>query len=191
MSGRIYTGAGDEGETSLVGGARVPKNSARVKAYGSIDEANSHIGLAAAVVRDELLAEALAFLQHRLSNCASHLATPTDQVSGDTPRVDPVDVTALERLIDEMTSHVPELDGFVLPGGSEAASRLHVARTVMRRAERMILDVAEAAAVDADVLAFVNRASDLLFAAARYANHVSDTPDVLWDPNAAAPDGST
>ena len=190
MTGPIYTRRGDTGETSLVGGGRVPKNSARVEAYGTVDEANSALGLARAAVSgsafgssaDEIDLDAvLAFAQHRLFNCSSRLATPPGAESDTTPSIDAADVERLERMIDELTAATGELTHFVLPGGCEAAARLHVARTVVRRSERRILDLAATEPVDPLVLKFVNRLSDLLFAAARYENR--DCGDVLWDPD--------
>lgn len=186
MSSDIYTRSGDGGETSLVGGTRVPKNSARVEAYGTIDEANAAIGLVRTRLSHKLdheaaLDELLAFAQHRLFNCSSRLATPDDAVSESTPVITPDDVARLEGGIDHYMTEAGELTGFVLPGGCELGARLHVARTVVRRAERMILDFAQEEAVDTDLLAFVNRLSDLLFAMARFANFAYLGGDVYWD----------
>jgi len=186
MTGPIYTRRGDTGETSLASGDRVPKNSARVEAYGTVDEANSAIGLARAAMRDiaalETLDATLAFVQNRLFDCSSNLSTPADAVTARTPRVAAADIAALEHAIDRMTAAMGEIDRFVLPAGCEPAVRLHVARTVVRRAERRILDLVEAEPVDSDVLAFVNRLSDLLFIAARYVNHTCGAGDVHWEP---------
>lgn len=188
MTGPIYTRRGDSGETSLVGGARVPKNSERVEAYGTVDEANSAVGLARAAITTDAFGASpddidldgiLGFVQHRLFNCSSRLATPPGAESERTPAVTPDDVTRLEAAIDALTAATGELDHFVLPGGCEAAARLHVARTVVRRAERRILDLDAHEPVDDHVLAFVNRLSDLLFAAARYENRACG--DVVWD----------
>lgn len=184
---RIYTRTGDTGETSLVGDKRVPKDSPRVEAYGTVDEALSHVALAAATVEDDLLRDALVFLEHRLFGCASALATPGTGEKSQVPAVSDEDVEALERLIDTMTGRMPELAGFILPGGCETSSRLHVARTVMRRAERRIIALSANEPVPGNVRAFVNRSSDLLFTAARYADHVAGVADVRWDPEASAP----
>lgn len=187
MKHPIYTRTGDSGETSIVGGERVAKNGVRVTAYGTIDEANSHIGLARASLQVAVEEEAdldrvLDFVQHRLFNCSSRLATPDELVDGDTPEVSPEDIARLEQAIDDLSGRVSDLDGFVLPGGPELSARLHVARTVVRRAERCVLDMAAEEPVDADVLAFLNRLSDLLFAMARYAAHIYQGGDVYWDP---------
>lgn len=187
MTGSIYTRGGDHGETSLVGGSRVAKNSVRVEAYGSVDEANAAIGLVRAKLEvaagDEAdLDRVLDFVQHRLFNCSSRLATPPSVITDHTPAVSAEDVAALEDEIDRLSALTGDLTHFVLPGGCEDSARLHVARTVVRRAERRILDLADIEPVDEHVLAFVNRLSDLLFAAARYANKVYQGGDVHWDP---------
>lgn len=188
MPSSIYTRDGDNGETSLVGGARVPKNSARVEAYGTIDEANAAIGLVRARLSHKLDHEAaldalLAFAQHKLFNCSSRLATPDEVVSETTPLITPEDVTRLEDAIDAYMAEAGEFKGFVLPGGCELAARLHVARTIVRRAERRVLTLAEEEAVDLDLLAFINRLSDLLFAMARFANEAYLGHDEYWDAN--------
>jgi len=187
MSGKIYTRGGDHGETSLVGGSRVPKNSARVEAYGTIDEANATIGLVrahlAVASEDEAdIDRVLDFVQHRLFNCSSRLATPPGAESEQTPSISSADIAEVEAEIDRLTAATGELEHFVLPGGSDHSARLHVARTVVRRAERRVIDLAELEPVDEHVLAFVNRLSDLLFAAARYTNHVYQGGDVYWNP---------
>lgn len=185
MNGRLYTRTGDSGQTSLVGGVRVPKNSPRVEAYGTIDEASSTIGLARTALEvaedDEArLDRMLEFAQNRLFDCSSRLATPPDRTRASAPSPDADDVTRLESFIDQLAEDTPAAGGFVLPGGSEPAARLHVARTVVRRAERRILDLADQEPVDAAIIVFVNRLSDLLFAAARYMNALHGTDEELW-----------
>ncbi len=189
MSGPIYTRGGDEGETSLADGTRVPKDSLRVEAYGTIDEANAAIGLVRAslqVMVDEeaLLDRILEFVQQRLMNCASRVATPEESTTATTPVITTEDVQRLERSIDELLESAGEIGQFVLPTGCEEAARLHVARTVVRRAERQLVQLSKLKPVDPLVMQFVNRLSDLLFAAARYANTVYGTGDVFWDPPA-------
>ena len=187
---KIYTRRGDTGETSLVGGSLVAKNSERVEAYGTIDEANSAIGLARAALQvaaaDELeLDMMLDFMQHRLFDCSSVLATPAAaRPSTHThPAIHGADIEKLEAWIDSLTAQIGEVSHFVLPGGCEEASRLHVARTVVRRAERCMiaLQAAEPGEVDPNALAFINRLSDLLFTMARYTNRLHGSGDVLWD----------
>jgi cob(I)alamin adenosyltransferase len=190
MGSTIYTRTGDAGETSLVDGRRVPKTSPRVEAYGTVDEANSWVGAARAFATDPLLARALEFLQHRLFNCSSNLATPAD-ASATPPRIAAEDVDFLERAIDRFEQTTGPLKNFVVPGGSQAAGLLHVARTVCRRAERRVVALAAAEEVDPLVRKFVNRSSDFLFAAARYANAVEKRGDVSWDKQHERPDLET
>lgn len=175
----IYTRSGDAGTTSLSDGSRVPKTAPRVDAYGTIDEANSWVGAARAFASDELLERCLELVQHRLYNCSSNLATPPG-ASFTPPGISDDDVRWLEAAIDRFEERTGSLTHFVVPGGSRSAGMLHVARTVCRRAERRMLDLAASEAVDDDVRRFVNRASDFLFAAARYANAVDGPGDVRW-----------
>jgi cob(I)alamin adenosyltransferase len=183
----IYTRRGDHGQTSLVDGTRVSKSSTRVEAYGTVDEANSAVGLARAAVTDPLLDDVLHFVQQRLFNCSSSLATPEGATTAATPRIDPADVLVLEHAVDAFQERSGELTHFIVEAGSEAACRLHVARAIMRRAERRVVALTAEEPVDEQVLAFVNRCSDLLFAAARCANAVDGSAEELWDKNAPRP----
>jgi cob(I)alamin adenosyltransferase len=180
MSSSIYTRTGDKGRTSLVGAARVPKDSIRVEAYGTIDEANSWVGVARACTTHPVLWDALDFLQHRLFNCSSNLATPADAAVVP-PTVDDADVEFLERSIDHYEDRSGPLSGFILPGGNQCAAYIHVARTVLRRAERRIVTLAADEPVDPMVMKFVNRSSDFLFAAARYSNYTRGRTETCWD----------
>jgi cob(I)alamin adenosyltransferase len=179
---KIYTRGGDDGSTSLGDGARVSKDDPRVEAFGAIDEANCHIGLARAAVVESELDDVLAFVQQRLYNCTACLANPSGSTT--LPVVSGEDVTALESAIDRLTEHIDPLSGFVLPGCDEAGARLHIARAVMRRAERVTVALSRVQPVDGTTLAFLNRASDLLFVAARY---VGAGNECLWDPEAPRP----
>jgi cob(I)alamin adenosyltransferase len=183
----LYTRGGDRGETSLVDGTRVRKDSRRVDAYGEIDELNSHVGLARARLvpaATTLLDPLLEHLQSRLYNCSSSLASPPRPVAGLLAAViTEEDVAHLERGIDALEEVTGPIGGFILPGGTEAASTLHVARTVCRRAERRLVKLDETEPVSPFILKFVNRASDLLFAAARYANRVEGRADTPWEKN--------
>lgn len=190
MSGKIYTRGGDSGETSLANGERVAKNSVRVTAYGTVDEANSQIGMVRAALEVAVAEEAeldrmLDFVQHRLFNCSSRLATPAGSETEHTPHVSDADVERLEGYIDSLTERTSELEHFVLPGGCELSARMHVARTVVRRAERTIVDLADQESIDPVVRMFVNRLSDLLFAMARFANRMYQGGDVYWKPEYA------
>jgi cob(I)alamin adenosyltransferase len=180
VGSKIYTRSGDAGTTSLVDGTRVAKHSARVEAYGALDEANSWLGAARAFAADAFLKQALEFVQHRFYNCSSNLATPAGAEFAP-PTIAQADVDWLEQAIDKFEQTSGALDGFVVPGGCTGAGLLHVARTVCRRAERRMLALAENEAVDELVCKFVNRSSDFLFAAARYANAVCGAGDVMWD----------
>lgn len=183
----IYTRRGDRGETSLADGTRVRKDSDRVEAYGAVDEANSALGLARAVVSDPALTDVLRFAQQRLFNCSASLAAPPDSVTAATPRIAEKDVSALESAIDRFETVTGPPVGFVVEGGCEAAARLHTARAILRRAERRIVTLDAEQPVDPHVLAFVNRLSDLLFASARYANAMAGTPEEPWDRHAPVP----
>lgn len=187
MGSRIYTRTGDGGTTSLFDGTRVSKHSLRVEAYGAIDEADSWLGAALAFCDDPLLARVLAFAGHRLYNCSSMAATPPGATPA-APAITDGDVAFLERAIDRFEERAGAIGGFVFPGGGRAAGLLHVARTVCRRAERALWALAEDEHVDPMVLVFVNRCSDLLFAAARYANALEGREDVHWNPTLPAPD---
>lgn len=184
---RIYTRQGDLGSTSLADGRRVDKHDPRVEACGAVDEANSRVGAALAFTDDPLLCAALAFLQHRLYNCSANLAAPPG-ADLSPPTIAPEDVIWLERAIDRFEATTGSLDHFVLPGGTRAAALLHVARTVCRRAERRITALGAQRPVDPVLGQFVNRASDLLFAAARYANASAGRGDPAWDPDFPRPD---
>jgi cob(I)alamin adenosyltransferase len=178
----IYTRTGDAGDTSLPDGTRVRKDDAHIEFFGSLDEANCLIGLARVNVIDSDVDTVLEFLQHRLFNCAACLAAGTR--AGSTPAIAPEDVTALEAAIDRFTERVGGFHGFMLPGSDETSARLHVARAAMRRAERAATHLAATDPVDAGVLAFLNRASDLLYAAARFSGAGSESP---WRPDAERP----
>ncbi len=183
----IYTRKGDHGQTSLADGARVSKSSVRVDAYGTVDEANSAVGLARAAVTDPLLDDVLHFVQQRLFNCSSSLATPEGHATENTPHIDAADVALLERAVDRFEERTGPLTHFIVEAGSESACRLHVARAIMRRAERRVVAMMAEEPVDEQVLAFVNRSSDLLFAAARYANALDGSSEELWDQHAVRP----
>jgi cob(I)alamin adenosyltransferase len=178
----IYTRTGDDGTTELADGSRVAKDSARIELFGALDEANCHIGLARVLVVDSDLEEMLAFLQNRLFNCAACVATTEPTI--DMPRISEEDVAALEAAIDRFARRVGVLSGFLLPGCDEVSARLHVARAVMRRAERRAVALIAHERALPEVLAFLNRASDLLYIAAR---HAGGGAECLWQPDMEAP----
>jgi cob(I)alamin adenosyltransferase len=181
----IYTRSGDGGETSLGNGTRVSKSSARVEAYGSVDEAGCAIGAARAAVTDPTIGDLLRFLQQRLMNCASALASPG--VPG-APAIEQADVDALESAIDRFVTRTGPFTGFVLESGSQAATHLQVARAVTRRAERRVVELAATEPVPPLVAMFLNRASDALYAAARLANLMDGFAEESWDPTAPRPE---
>lgn len=190
MTSSIYTRTGDRGETSLVDGSRVGKDAPRVEAYGDIDEANSWVGAARPQVSDPLLDQILEFLQHRLYNCSSNLASPPGSPYTP-PGITDEDVAFLEQAVDRLEETTGAIRSFVVPGGCFAGGLLHIARTVCRRAERRMVRLGAAEPLDALVLKFVNRSSDLLFAAARYANEVAGVGDVAWRKDLPIPDLGT
>jgi len=188
----IYTRRGDRGETSLADGSRCRKDSARVEAYGALDEANSAIGLARSAGADAPVEDVLRFAQQRLFNCTAMLARPADSVPAGSPSVTAEDVAALETSIDRFEALSGPPAGFVVEGGCEVAARLHVARAIVRRAERRVVTLDTLEPVDENVMAFVNRLSDALFAAARYSNTVAGHLDEAWNAQAPRPcDGSS
>ena len=178
---RIYTRGGDRGETSLGDGSRVPKLDCRIAAFGTVDELNSHVGLALAAEPPEELREVLARVQNELFDVGADLAVPYGVGDGRL-RVDAAKIDRLEELCDRFNADLPELRSFVLPGGGELAARLHVARAVCRRAERDALAAAEEVDVNPLVVVYLNRLSDLLFILARTAAG-DDVP--LWKPGAS------
>ena len=179
---KVYTRLGDDGTTSLADGTRVGKDDPRVELLGTIDEDNCLIGLARVNVVDSDLDHVLEFLQHRLFNCSACLATT--QPNSSLPRVTPEDTAALETAIDRYTERMGGFRGFMLPGCDETSARLHVARAVMRRAERSAVHLAATEQADRDVIVFLNRASDLLYTAARFVGAGNECP---WRPEAERP----
>jgi cob(I)alamin adenosyltransferase len=180
---KIYTKQGDRGQSVLFDGTRVPKDHLRLETYGTIDELNSHLGLARAHIQDTPLAELLLTLQLQLFELGSDLATPLGAPNeAKVARVGPERITFLERQIDEATSQLPALKRFILPGGSVAAAELHVARTICRRAERLLVTLMHEVPVGDHLLIYLNRFSDLLFVLARVANQRGGLADVEWSP---------
>ena len=191
---KIYTRTGDKGQTGLVGGQRVRKDSLRIKAYGTVDELNAFLGAARAtaeLMADKAeglkaLASILKRVQHELFNLGSILATLPEDVHPKQPQITAAEVHQLEREIDEANVHVPALRSFVLPGSSRIDADLHVCRTVCRRAERMVVSLSRREPVPSEAIHYLNRLSDALFVWSRWANFVLGVPETLWEPNAAA-----
>jgi cob(I)alamin adenosyltransferase len=180
---KIYTKTGDTGETGLFGGGRVAKDHARVAAYGDVDELNSFIGLARATAPEDLLAASLEAIQRDLFSIGGHLATPDpEKVRAALARAELSEarIAALEAAIDAADAELPALKAFVLPGGSQKAAILHVARVACRRAERSVVTLSRSDEVPPLFLVYLNRLSDLLFTLARLANHRAGIGDVIW-----------
>lgn len=185
---RIYTRTGDDGTTGLVDGSRLAKHAPRMEAIGAVDEANSAIGLAAAAAPDGDIASQLFRVQNDLFDLGADLATPAAKDDDFAPgemvlRVIDRQVALLEQGIDAATAQLAPLDSFVLPGGTELAARLHVARAAARRAERAVAALAVQERVNPQAVAYANRLSDLLFVLARLAND-GGAADVKWVPGA-------
>lgn len=171
---RIYTRTGDDGSTGLGDGTRVGKDSARVTAYGTVDEANSCIGLLLAAAVPEDVRELLTRVQHQLFDLGGELCIPGHAA------IQAADVDALERHMDHYNEALPPLKEFILPGGGEAAARCHLARTVVRRAERETVSLARQEAVRPEAVRYLNRLSDLLFVLARVLARADGHGEVLW-----------
>lgn len=177
---RIYTKTGDGGETSLFGGGRVPKSDLRVAAYGAVDELNSHLGVVRAAAPSQRADSWLKVVQRQLFHLGADLATPMDAKADYVTRVSADDITWLESTIDEMTSELPPLKNFILPGGTPAAASLQLSRAVCRRAERQIVTLVAGEDIGDHVLPYVNRLSDWLFTLARFENLQADEPEAKW-----------
>lgn len=177
---KIYTKTGDKGKTSLFGGQRVSKTDLRVETYGTVDELNSYIGLASTFVRQQKLKVVLTEIKSDLLDIGSHLATP----GAKEPTFLLERITAIELLIDTLTATLPELRNFILSGGGKAGGFLHVARTVCRRTERMVIRLSQKEEVSSIVLQYFNRLSDLLFTLARYVNHKEKKKEIIWQSKA-------
>ena len=181
---KLYTRTGDDGTTGLFGGDRVSKDDLRIEAYGAVDELNAQMGMILVVCKVPLLEEHLSPLQSRLFDLGADLATPCGSEHEDKiSRMAEENVTILERSIDAIESRNEPIKTFVMPGGTELASRIHVARCTCRRAERAIVRLAHRDTVNIHTIEFVNRLSDLLFAASRLANREAGVPDVPWIPH--------
>jgi cob(I)alamin adenosyltransferase len=179
---KIYTKTGDKGLTSLIGGTRVPKHHIRIESYGTVDELNSWVGL----IRDQDIAahdkDILKQIQDRLFTIGSSLAADPERSKMVIPDLHPEDIELLEKEMDSMNEHLPELRHFILPGGNTTISYCHVARCVCRRAERITVHLAEDSPVDEKVTIYLNRLSDYLFTLGRLVAHQQQVPENKWIP---------
>ena len=183
---RVYTRRGDQGETSLAGGQRVPKDGPRIEACGTVDELNSFVG-AARVTASELAATEVAAIllrvQHELFNLGSILATLPEDAHPQQARVTDAEVAQLESEMDRMNEELAPLGSFVLPGASRLSTELDICRTVCRRAERATVALGRVESVPPEAVRYLNRLSDALFVWSRWASHIAGAPETLWEPN--------
>jgi len=180
---KIYTRTGDKGETSLLGGKRVPKYHLRIEAYGTLDELNSFIGYLRDQIEDTRDREVLLEIQEKLFTAESLLAADTtDEIIMTLPQLQEQDVQLMEKEIDRMNLLLPELRSFILPGGHPLVSLCHICRTVCRRAERLTIRLAAEAKIDDLIIRYLNRLSDYLFVLARKLAKDKGFSDVLWKP---------
>jgi cob(I)alamin adenosyltransferase len=183
---KIYTRTGDTGDTGLVGGKRVSKDAPRIWAYGTVDELNSAIGLARAFNAERKgapsakLDDVLAQVQNDLFDLGAELATPRENLKTGMPSVGKQHITKLERLMDDLNSELGSLQEFILPGGSQTAAALHLARTICRRAERFCVRLAREEMIGEQVVPYLNRLSDALFVLARWTNKKQGVKETFW-----------
>ena len=185
---RIYTKAGDQGQTHLAGGQRVAKDTLRIECYGTVDELNAFVGMAGISSADSVpqLTPILKRVQHELFNLGSILATKPQDVHPKQARITSAEIAQLEAEIDRMNADLAPLRSFVLPGGSRLNTELHACRTICRRAERIAVSLAREEEIPPETIQYLNRLSDAFFVWSRWANHVLGVPEVLWEPNQAA-----
>lgn len=189
---RVYTRRGDRGETSLVGGQRVPKDSLRIEAYGTVDELNAFVGAARMSAEEAIkggsdglqpLTGTLLRVQHELFNLGSILATLPEDVHPKQARITDAEIARLESEMDQMNEPLPPLRSFVLPGGSHLNADLHICRTICRRAERIAVALASEDSIPEEAVRYLNRLSDALFVWSRWASHAAGAQETLWEPN--------
>ncbi|NPA44435.1 MAG: cob(I)yrinic acid a,c-diamide adenosyltransferase [Chlorobi bacterium] len=178
---KIYTKTGDKGKTSLFSGGRVLKSDLRIKAYGSVDELNSFIGMLFACEIGHTFKDVLVKIQHKLYNLGSLLAVK-GEVAYKLPKVEEKDVQFLENEIDNLNKMLPPLKDFILPGGNKQVAQCHICRTVCRRAERELVELAQSEGVDALLIMYLNRLSDYLFVLARVISKETGANEVVWKP---------
>jgi cob(I)alamin adenosyltransferase len=178
---KIYTRTGDKGKTSLIGNSRVPKFDIRIEAYGTLDELKSYIGLIRDYVEIEEIKEDLYKILHYLFVAESRVAAESDEFLNMMPVFENSYIEFLEKSIDRMDAQLPPLTAFILPTGFSTSSHIHVARTICRRAERVLLKSAETFPIEEDVITFINRLSDYLFVLARYVSYNNNVVDIVWN----------
>ena len=178
---KVYTKTGDQGETSIIGGIRVKKSCERLEAYGTVDELSSHLGLLASMLPDGEDKDLIIRIQNNLFSVCSNLATDQSQTPlYDSARLPDGEIQVLEHKVDEIMNLLPERQGFILPGGTQAAAQAHVCRTVCRRVERRIVALSEVAQISPETLQYVNRLSDYLFVLAKKINFNTGVSEIIW-----------
>lgn len=182
MAFRIYTKTGDKGETSLIGGTRLPKHHIRIEAYGTVDELNSYVGLLRDLTADTSTQDLLIDIQDRLFTIGSHLAADPVKNKMQLPPIHEEDVIKLEKAIDAIDAVVPEMKSFILPGGHVTVSHCHIARCICRRAERAVLRLAENEHIEEIHAKYLNRLSDYLFMLSRWYSHTLNAKEIPWKP---------
>ena len=178
---KVYTRTGDKGQTSIIGGFRVSKASERLEAYGTVDELSSHLGLLAALLPDGEDKTLIIRIQNNLFDLCSNLATDQSKTPlYDSAKLADGEIELLEQEVDRIMKLLPERQGFILPGGCQAAAQAHVCRTVCRRAERRIVALSEVAQISPETLQYVNRLSDYLFVLAKKINFNTNVSEIVW-----------
>jgi cob(I)alamin adenosyltransferase len=178
---KVYTKTGDKGETSIIGGIRVKKSCERLEAYGTVDELSSHLGLLASMLPDGEDKDLIIRIQNNLFSVCSNLATDQSQTPlYDSAKLPDGEIEALEHEVDEIMNLLPERQGFILPGGTQAAAQAHVCRTVCRRAERRIVALSEVAQISPETQQYINRLSDYLFVLAKKINFNAGVSEIIW-----------
>ena len=183
MTFKIYTRKGDDGKTALLGGDRVSKHHIRVESYGTVDELNSYLGLIRSSSKDSGVVSAISAIQDRLFTLGSYLASATGS-KVILPELYDEDVVFLENEIDRMTAVLPELRNFILPGATTPGSHAHVARCICRRAERLVVYLADNEEIDGMIVTYLNRLSDYLFTLARFLDKLAGGEEIAWVPRA-------
>ena len=188
---KVYTKSGDEGKTYLVGGYKIAKSSLRIMSYGEVDELNCFIGACISLINDNYsknkslisFSEILEVLQHDLFNLGNMLATLPESYVDTMPRIDESRIQYIENIIDDFNKDLKPLKSFVLPGGHELCTRLHISRSVCRRVERVVAQLKDKEEIDLIILMYLNRLSDFLFVSSRWVNDLFNVKEVTWNPN--------
>lgn len=179
---KIYTKTGDKGQTSLLGGTRVSKSNLRIETYGTVDELNSHLGFVSDLETDPERISWIRAIQYRLFTVGSSLAAETDKAKDFKPDLEESDITMLEKAIDAMNEILPTMHNFIIPGGHQLISATHIARTVCRRAERLVIRLDEMDEVEEIIIRYLNRLSDFLFVLARKQGFDLGISEIPWKP---------